>query len=810
MLKVILPPNLTAAAERDAVAVRLEWKPAAGIDAGVMPVLAVIQRLAPGPAVPPFVQLSRAQLRELVAAANGQPVFFHAKLPNDAIQWEGSRLSGVSEHLIATQTAPVEILKSKVPAKRQPAIDCTPPEVDGSEHYLAITLPSREHPGYRELLELLNANGFSLETSNRRWWLRDRHKTLAFLGEHWSTLSENWGATFTENFTKNTANIGRAEILVEAKPAEGGFDLKLELRAGDADPSDVYRQVSSGRSFIETRGRVFLVEASTRTRLADAQRALAGDPKMQLMHRSVHRVATHRVAAVTELLETVNPNFKPPSEWVATAAALRSHSKLERPTLDADLERTLRDYQRLGTAWLCHLHRHALGGVLADEMGLGKTLQALAMLSTLPRGRSLVVCPASLVENWRREARRFVPGMRVLVHHGSERDFGGDFGDAHIVVTSYGTLVRDRDAFAEQEFECLVADEAQHVKNRRTQNAAALRSLRARCRIMLTGTPVENSLDDLRSIFEIALPGAYPGIPPTARGEERAWHENLLRRQTAHFILRRTKAQVATELPPKIEQVIHCDAGPAQRAFYEKVRTSTEGEIEKLALAGRPESQVRLAVLTQLLRLRQACCDPRLLPEAQAAGFEDGAESAKMDAFLELLDEAVDDGHRMLVFSQFTSLLQLVREELKARSLEHAYLDGSMSMKARQAEVDRFQSSEIPVFLISLKAGGTGLNLTGADTIVHFDPWWNPAVEAQATDRAHRIGQTKSVNVYKLVVVGTVEEKVLQMQEAKRQLLAGVFDESDVANARLSIDELRDLGRPVGHRAYNRRGVDPL
>ncbi|HEY5552110.1 MAG TPA: DEAD/DEAH box helicase, partial [Opitutaceae bacterium] len=501
------------------------------------------------------------------------------------------------------------------------------------------------------------------------------------------------------------------------------------------------------------------------------------------------RVPRHRVAEVGEMIETMSPNFRPPTEWSDGAAALRNHSRLEAPRFPSGVGEILRDYQRLGAAWLHHLHSQRLGGVLADEMGLGKTLQALAMLSTT-RGTSLVVCPASLVENWRREAARFVPGIRVRVHHGSERSDATDFGGGDLVVTSYGTLVRDRVQFEAAEFECLVADEAQHVKNRRTQNAAALRGIRAGCRLMLTGTPVENSLDDLRSLFEIALPGAMKPIPADTRGEERRWHEAHLRRQTAPFILRRTKAQVAPELPPKIEQVIHCEAGPEQRAFYERVRAATEGEIEKLEFAGGKEAQVRLAVLTQLLRLRQVCCDPALLPGGGEVG------SAKMDAFLELLDEAEDDGHRMLVFSQFTSLLKLVRDELEARSLPFASIDGSMNARARQNEVDRFQASaEIPVFLISLKAGGTGLNLTGADTVVHFDPWWNPAVEAQATDRAHRIGQTRTVNVYKLIVAGTVEEKVLALQQDKARLLAGVFDESDAANARLSLDELRELGR---------------
>ncbi|HLP01861.1 MAG TPA: DEAD/DEAH box helicase, partial [Opitutaceae bacterium] len=408
---------------------------------------------------------------------------------------------------------------------------------------------------------------------------------------------------------------------------------------------------------------------------------------------------------------------------------------------------------------------------------------------------SLVVCPASLTENWRRELARFAPELRVFVHHGANRLAASPDGRTHdVVVTSYGTLVRDQELFAEADLRCLIADEAQHAKNRRTQAAAALRALSASARFCLTGTPVENSLDDLRSLFDIVLPGAVGQIPGDARGEERKWHEQRLHRQTAPYILRRTKAQVATELPPKLEQVLWCELSDKQRACYDEVRAATDREIDALAYDRRPESQVRLAVLTQLLRLRQVCCDPRLVEKPEATSRFAAADSAKLAVFRELLSEALDDGHRLLVFSQFTRLLGLVREELAAQEVPCCYLDGSMSAKARQAEVDRFQAdASVPVFLISLKAGGTGLNLTGADTVVHLDPWWNPAAEAQATDRAHRIGQTRVVTSYKLVATRTVEEKVLQLQETKRQLLAEVFEASDALNSRLELADLRAL-----------------
>jgi SNF2 family DNA or RNA helicase len=538
---------------------------------------------------------------------------------------------------------------------------------------------------------------------------------------------------------------------------------------------------------------------------------------------------------VQELVEELVPGYQPPAAWRRRAEALRQLATLPPAPVPIWFAATLRPYQQLGVAWLWHLYRHELGGILADEMGLGKTAQALALLSALrvgggggkpeqpsapgPGGEeggrspalpsfSLVVCPASLVENWRREAARFAPQLRVFVHHGASRlpfpASGGRPGTVSVaeafdvVVTSYGTLARDAERFADIPLAVLVADEAQHVKNRRTQNARALRSLDARARFLLTGTPVENSLDDLRALFEILLPGFLEPRPSAAAaaagfrsGEQRAWFDERLRKQTAPYILRRTKQAVAPELPEKIEQIIWCEPTPAQGALYREWQERSERELFDLEAGGASESALRLATLTQLLRLRQICCDPRLVAGAASAA----ADSAKLGAFFELLEEAVDDGHRLLVFSQFTSLLGLLRAALDAQGLAYCYLDGSMSARLRQAEVDRFNASGggVPVFLISLKAGGTGLNLTGADTVVHFDPWWNPAAEAQATDRAHRIGQTRVVTSYKLICSGTVEEKVLALQDRKRALLADVFEASDAVNARLGLGDLREL-----------------
>jgi len=882
-LRVLLPPNLAVAAARDAIAVRFEIAIAGrgtvtpdlvprnltlAVEPAQLSATYLVESWNSGK-MPPFGLVTRAQLSALLAVLQDEAVFFFANRSQEAIAWREGKLSGVSEHLVsATAAAPeqVETLRGRAGARpsssagvdrvaeavqrvaeaassRRQHQDATPPVVDGSEHFLAIQLPSKEHFGYTEILELLKAEGFRLETSNRKWWQRDRHRTLTFLARFRAKLADHWGATFTANFEKNTAHLRTAEVACDLQPAGEDFEVTLAVRAGGADEREIAQALTTGRTYVESAGKVFLFDAAQLAKLHEAQRALAGSTGVPLLGRSRHKIPRTRVAEADALLTAVSPNLQPPDEWRRRTEIFRDPAALRPAPAPAEIDRLLRPYQRLGVAWLWHLRQAGLGGILADEMGLGKTLQALALIaarrgavqpvggrrstvgsepktedgshegnetrsstSGLRRPEpdrppttahrpppALVVCPATLVENWRREAARFAPWLRVLVHHGEARtDAEKTLRAADLVITSYGTLTRDQALLGAIEWDTLIADEAQHVKNRRTQNAQALQSLRAAGRILLTGTPVENSLGDLESLFAVILPGYMKGIPGDARGEDRAWHEARLRRQAAPYILRRTKAQVTPELPAKIEQVVYVEMTDAQRAFYETVRTSTENELMRLEAAGQSEGRIRMAMFTQLLRLRQVCGDPRLIEPAR-----DPAESAKLAALLELLDEAADDGHRVLVFSQFTSLLALVRAELEARGTGYCYLDGAMPTKARQAEVDRFNagSAELPVFLLSLKAGGTGLNLASADTVVHLDPWWNPAAEMQATDRAHRIGQTRVVTSYKLIASGSVEERVLAMQNDKRALLANVFDESDAANAALTLEDMRALVR---------------
>ncbi|HTL66645.1 MAG TPA: DEAD/DEAH box helicase [Lacunisphaera sp.] len=793
-VRLHLPPNLASAAERDAIAVRLELALDTPPPEQLLPGLAVLQRMGVTPQPVTLLQLRRSQLRELLRAFIGEKVFFRADKPADALPWNGLDLPGVSEHLVEPPTPPPPPPPSKSAPRKKPAPapELRRMQVDGSEHFLAITLPSRESAMHEAALELVRDNRFTLDPLSGKWWLRDRHKVLNLLASRGAELREQFAAEFTDNFERNTAHLRRAEVVAEVSETGDAYDVALGLKAGTAEEKLVRAALATGRGYIEDAGQVFLVDPALVTRLEAAQRALAQEPAAGAVGR--HRIAKARAAEVSGLLEELAPGYAAPATWRERSETLRNLSKLARAPVPGWFGGQLRLYQELGVAWLWHLHRQELGGILADEMGLGKTPQALAVLAASTAAQAqprphLVVVPASLMENWRREAARFTPRLRVFVHHGNQRLARDDFAGIDLVLTSYGTLARDVELFAGVEFELIVADEAQHLKNRRTQAAQSLRRLHGRGRFLLTGTPLENSLDDLRSLFEFLMPGFVPRLPAGLRREEKAFHDERLRAQTAPYILRRTKTAVAPELPPKIEQIVWCEPEAGQTALYRRLQEDSERQLIDLAAQGASEGRLRLATLTQLLRLRQVCCDPRLIKDAAAA-----TGSAKLEAFRELLAETIDEGHRMLVFSQFTSLLALLREELEAEQVTYCYLDGSMTPRARQAEVDHFQSDDsVPVFLISLKAGGTGLNLTGADVVVHYDPWWNPAAEAQATDRTHRIGQTRVVTSYKLICSGTVEEKVLALQDEKRALLADVFEASDAVASQLSLGDLREL-----------------
>jgi SNF2 family DNA or RNA helicase len=469
------------------------------------------------------------------------------------------------------------------------------------------------------------------------------------------------------------------------------------------------------------------------------------------------------------------------------------------------LQASLRGYQQEGLNWLQFLREYGLAGILADDMGLGKTVQALAhLLEEKNSGRadrpSLVVAPTSLMTNWRQETERFAPALKLLVLHGVERkQYYEKLKDYDLIITSYALLPRDEGILVREKFHLIILDEAQYIKNPKTKYAQIVCQLSARHHLCLTGTPMENHLGELWSQFNFLLPGFLGGEvqfrrvfrTPIEKGADLP-RRDLLARRIGPFVLRRRKEDVATELPPKTEIRQNVELAGAQRDLYETIRLAMHARVQD-EVRSKGLSRAHIIILDALLKLRQVCCDPRLVKLDAARAV---AESAKLELLMDLVPEMLAEGRRILLFSQFTSMLALIQEQLAAASIPYVLLTGETSDRA--TPIQKFQDGQVPLFLISLKAGGTGLNLTAADTVIHYDPWWNPAVETQATDRAHRIGQTKSVFVYKLITVGTVEEKILALQDRKRGLVEGLLDERRKETPALTPEDLQVLFAPLG------------
>lgn len=852
---VFLPPNLESASQQDAIVVKLD----ASVGREIMPLnklsptrhysvaeshraaLSIVEAWCGGK-LANLLQLTAKRLRQLLSALKNEPAVYWIKRPDAPIQWQADELLGVHEFLpepdesedseeemeaptaIAEEATvrarsssceqarpnPKGIAEARVQKNRKvwagdyPAADAVADSmnsfsadsivVDGSPNFLAIRLPAHDST-IRPLRERLKAQGFLLEPSNHKWWLRDRHKTLNFLAAHWKELERQWHAHFTDNFKTRFSDIKLSSLEIETQEDAGQFVLDIKL-SKESDEADLRRAIASGRSYVENDGenaRITLLDRASVDQLHAIERAVSGQADRPFTPTFSKRLRTQDLVYAEKLLDEFAKGWQPPQAWRSRSRALKQVGALEAAPVRAEFDAVLRTYQRIGVAWLWHLYRNELGGILADEMGLGKTLQALALIECIGAtkteiGPALVVCPASLVENWAREAGRFVPSLKVIKQHGTKRakePFALE--EANIVVTSYGTLRQDIELLSVLEWSVIIGDEAQHIKNRRSQNARSLTRLRGKGRFLLTGTPVENSLDDLLSLFSFLMPGYLTVATGKLSQEDRAWHSRRQTQRAAAYILRRTKKEVAPELPEKIEKVLFCEFGSKQMRFYQDTLEKTRREIFDMEMAGANAGRVQFAAFKELLRLRQVCADPRILDETFPT-----AESAKLAAFGELLDECLDAGSRMLVFSSFVSALKLLAQYLKEQGHDFCYLDGQT--KNRLALCDQFnEDTSIPVFLISLKAGGTGLNLTGADTVVHYDPWWNPAAEAQASDRAHRIGQERVVTSIKLIAANTIEEKVLELQAKKAELIKELFEESEAANSKVSLDDIKEL-----------------
>ncbi len=455
-------------------------------------------------------------------------------------------------------------------------------------------------------------------------------------------------------------------------------------------------------------------------------------------------------------------------------------------TLGNDFNGELRDYQTYGVKWLSFLNQYQFGGVLADDMGLGKTVQTIAFTTSIEQtAPHLIIGPTNVIYNWEKEIGKFTKRKKTIVYGGQNREkLIPEISKSNYIITSYGILKNDIDLLKNIPFQAIFIDEAQHIKNPRTQISKAVKQLNSTFKIAMTGTPIENYIQDLWNIFDFVMPD-YLGKLSQFENDIKDGRKEQLKTKIKPFILRREKREVLDSLPEKTEIIVKCDMSPEQEKLYKSVLDAAKKGIKNIK-----GKQERLNVFTALLKLRQVCIHPQLLKEVGASSIE----SSKFNLAKEKISELIDEGHKIVMFSQFTEMLDIMQKWTDESGFYTERIDGSVSAKGRMDAVDEFQTNEKPgIFLISLKAGGVGLNLTAADYVIHLDPWWNPAIESQATDRVHRMGQKNKVFVYKLITSGTIEEKIQELQESKKQLLSEIIDIDSAEEKALNFDEIKDL-----------------
>ena len=637
--------------------------------------------------------------------------------------------------------------------------------------------------------------GFEISESGEH--LEARGETaIAFWTEGLGELPEDWDRFIPDDLVDVTIRDESVSPQMRVSSGVDWLSLEMAFSSGDAvvNEAELRACLEHGRRLVKLEDGTYApvdpdAVADVLARMAEIYATSGEAVKLPLS----------QAGRVQDLMQMVS-NAKASASAKTLFGKLEDLGAITNVAKPRSVKATLRPYQKQGYSWLVFIHQLGSGGILADDMGLGKTVQTICLLAwaktKFKRKLNLVVAPTSVVPNWEREIQKFSPGMKTVIWQGPNRHKNrADLDDADVMITSYALLRRDEELLHSLDFRYVILDEAQHIKNPLSHTARAAKKLQSERRLALTGTPIENRLSEIWSIFDFVAPGLLGKLKKfeeqIARPIDRGDNEAAARlRATIHpFILRRMKADVAADLPDKIEQEMVVPLAEAQSSLYKQilkqVRESVLSEVEKKGV-----SKAQIQILAALTRLRQVACDPRLmkLPEKEFAHEDSG----KLMALREIVSEAIEGGHRVLVFSQFVTMLGHIREALEADGVPYEYLDGST--KDRIEKVDAFnENPDVPVFLISLKAGGTGLNLTGADTVIHFDPWWNPAVEDQATDRAHRIGQTKVVTVYRLIAKGTVEEKILQLSAKKRALVSNVLSTEGSVMKGLTRSDINDL-----------------
>lgn len=659
----------------------------------------------------------------------------------------------------------------------------------------------------KKAVQRLGAVGFSGRAGDTLKNIVGPREVLNFLGSGvprirrmgWKVELEGRIKPFAE-----TADYVTPVIHVDETASTNYFDVSYdyEIGSGNISERDIQRALMKGDSFIERNGRTILLDADAIQQAREVFEDCAVGAGERPGTFRMSSIYSSYVESSLNALDGIDIEATP--AWMEKAKQQNEQEVVEPVALSPHLKGTLRSYQQEGVNWLRFLEKRAFCGILADEMGLGKTVQTLAWIQLARVNQAeqqlpaLIICPTSLVENWKEEAARFTPNLKVSLLHGTDRhQKWKTIEKVDIVITSYALMRRDIEKHLEYTYSIAILDEAQHIKNRSTQNSVAAKKIKAEHRLVLTGTPIENGVADLWSIMDFLMPG-YLGnhkdfrefyeLPILNGGADGDYVQAKLRRKLHPFLLRRLKKHVAKDLPPKIERIAPCKLTQDQHKVYTQLLEDSKQKISTMVEKD-GFNKCRMEILKTLLRLRQTCCHIDLL---KLDGVDSKHPSAKMELFFELLNEALDSKHRVLVFSQFTSMLAILKKEMDARDLKYCYLDGST--KDRQSVVKKFNKDHtIPVFLMSLKAGGTGLNLTGADMVIHFDPWWNPAVEAQATDRAHRIGQKRTVYSVKLVTKGTVEEKVVEMQRRKQGIIDATLTTDEQVMQKLSWEDVQEL-----------------
>jgi len=652
-------------------------------------------------------------------------------------------------------------------------------EYDEDNQYDAFD--PRENEGPRDIAgeytakRLLEGQGFVAEAENRIFRLSGSDNLYDFVGDNPAGIEE------LKNYEKAEVYItdGLRKKTVRAESGNLGVRLKgrlLDIYIQDAEftlqeLAEALESYRAKKKYHRLKdGRLLSLTDEATISLADSLEALDADYKD--IQKGSLQLPLYRAPYIDGLIPSQNQAFK------NLMKQFREEIKVPK-----SLENIMRPYQKIGFKWLKNLISCGFGGILADDMGLGKTLQVLAVLldSDLSELPALVVAPTSLIYNWAAEIKKFAPDLSFAVVAGTPEKRLDILmtPDVKVFITTYDAMKRDAELYQENHYKYLIADEAQNIKNPATKNARVIKSIQADHRIALTGTPIENTLTELWSLFDFVMPGyLYSArkfgklydIPITKDADKEK--ASRLREQISPFILRRLKTNVLSELPPKTETALMAEMLPEQQRIYMAHFLKAKGELKELLSAG-PLKSGRLQILAQLTRLRQICCHPSLCIENYKGG------SGKLDLALETLQIAIESGHRCLLFSQFTEMLGILRNALDKAGISYFYLDGSTPAADRIKSVDRFNAGERDVFLISLKAGGTGLNLTGADVVIHYDPWWNPSVMDQASDRAYRLGQNKAVQVFNLVAMQTLEERIMELQAKKRKLIDSVLSDDN-------------------------------